>query len=89
MARATRPLRADRRLSRAYRDFLDGRPDVRVARLAAEEWSVLSLDELRACGLTIHAVGRRVRSGHLHAIHHCVYAVGHRTSRSRGSSSRQ
>jgi Protein of unknown function (DUF559) len=77
MARATRPLHADRRLNRAYRHFLDSRPDVRVARLAAEEWSVLSLDELRACGLTIHAVGRRVRSGHLHVIHHCVYAVGH------------
>jgi very-short-patch-repair endonuclease len=48
-----------------------------VARLAGEEWGVLSLDELRACGLTIHGVGRRVRRGHLHVIHHSVYAVGH------------
>jgi very-short-patch-repair endonuclease len=50
---------------------------VRVARRAAEEWGVLSLDELRECGLTRDAVAVRVRNGHLHPVHRGVYAVGH------------
>jgi hypothetical protein len=53
-------------------------PDVRVAELAAEEWGVLSTDELRACGLTDHEVKCRGRTGRLHRIHQGVYAVGHR-----------
>ena len=32
------------------------RPDVRVARAAADQWGVLSLDELFACGLSRGAV---------------------------------
>jgi hypothetical protein len=54
------------------------RPDVRVARVAAEQWGVLSLDELFACGLSPSAVATRVRNGRLHPIHRGVYAVGHR-----------
>jgi hypothetical protein len=50
---------------------------VRVAELAAEQWGVLSLDELRACGLTRDAVGVRVRNGRLHRRYVGVYAVGH------------
>jgi hypothetical protein len=50
---------------------------VRVAELAADQWGVLSLDELRACGLTRDAVGVRVRNGRLHRRHVGVYAVGH------------
>jgi len=50
---------------------------VKVARLAAEAWGVLSLDELKACGLTSKAVAVRVRNGRLHPVHRCVYAVGH------------
>jgi Protein of unknown function (DUF559)/Transcriptional regulator, AbiEi antitoxin len=38
---------------------------------------VLSLDELRACGLDRQAVSVRVRNGHLHRLHRGVYAVGH------------
>jgi very-short-patch-repair endonuclease len=53
------------------------RVDVRVARRAGEQWGVVSLDELRACGLSSHAVMRRVRSGRLHPLHARVYAVGH------------
>jgi very-short-patch-repair endonuclease len=57
---------------------LTGRtPDARVAALAGEEWGVLSLDELRGCGLSSKAVVVRVRKGWLHPIHRTVYAVGH------------
>ncbi len=51
--------------------------DRRVARLAAAEWGVLSLDELQACGLTPKAIAARVRRGWLHPMHRQVYAVGH------------
>ena len=53
------------------------RPDVLVARLASDQWGVVDLDELRACGLTSKAVMQRVRAGHLHRLHKRVYAVGH------------
>lgn len=39
---------------------------------------MLSLDELRECGLSDQAVGVRVRNGRLHKLHRAVYAVGHR-----------
>jgi very-short-patch-repair endonuclease len=60
------------------RHKVPARPDVRVARAAAEQWGVLSLDELFACGLLPGAVATRVRNGRLHPIHRGVYAVGHR-----------
>jgi len=50
---------------------------VLVARRAAHAWGVLSLDELRACGLSRDAVAVRVRAGRLHPRHRGVYAVGH------------
>jgi hypothetical protein len=55
----------------------DTRPDVRVAQLAAEQWGVLSLDELRGCGLSRKEVMGRVRNGRLHILHRGVYAIGH------------
>ena len=48
-----------------------------VARLAAQQWGVLSLDELRSCGLVATRSKSRVRSGHLHPLYRGVYAVGH------------
>jgi hypothetical protein len=51
-------------------------PDVAVAELAATQWAVLSLDELRACGLSKVAIGVRVRRGGLHRRHRAVYSVG-------------
>ena len=48
-----------------------------VARLASAQWGVLSLDELRMCGMTRNAVKVRVRRGHLHPLFRAVYAVGH------------
>lgn len=53
------------------------RPDVLVAAWAGEDWGVLSLAELRACGLSRKAVMWRVRAGWLHPLHRTVYAVGH------------
>jgi very-short-patch-repair endonuclease len=52
-------------------------PDVSVARLAAEQWGVLSLRELRMCGMSRDAVKVRVRNGRLHPLYRGVYAVGH------------
>jgi very-short-patch-repair endonuclease len=48
-----------------------------VALRAAGQWSVLSIEELRDCGLTHDAVAVRARTGRLHRIHRGVYAVGH------------
>jgi Transcriptional regulator, AbiEi antitoxin/Protein of unknown function (DUF559) len=67
----------DCRVGHAGADKLDNGPDQRIARAAAGEWGVLSLDELRACGLSREAVSRRVRKGWLHRLHRGVYAVGH------------
>jgi hypothetical protein len=52
-------------------------PDRAVARLAAGQWSVLSVDELLACGLSHKCIEVRVRRGQLHPRHRDVYAVGH------------
>jgi predicted transcriptional regulator of viral defense system len=62
--------------SQAY--FPTTQADRAVAKLAASQWGVLSLDELRACGLNKAAVGVRVRRGNLHRLYHGIYVVGHR-----------
>ena len=51
--------------------------DNAIARLAADNWGVLSLHELLQCGVTPGGVKRRSQNGHLHRIHRGVYAVGH------------
>jgi very-short-patch-repair endonuclease len=48
-----------------------------VADLAAAQHGVLTVDELRACGLTTKQIRGRVAAGHLHRVHQGVYAVGH------------
>ena len=45
--------------------------------MAAEQWGVLSLNELLACGLSEDGVSRRVASRRLLRVHRGVYAVGH------------
>jgi very-short-patch-repair endonuclease len=65
------------RVCQPHADKVDTRPDVLVARRAADAWGVLSLDELAACGLSRDAVMKRVRNGRLHPLHRGVYAVGH------------
>jgi hypothetical protein len=52
-------------------------PDLSVARRAAVEWSVLSIGELLACGLSRGAIKTRVQRGQLHWKFRGVYAVGH------------
>ncbi len=51
--------------------------DASVARLGTRQHGVISLSQLRSCGLSDSAVGDRVASGRLHRIHRGVYAVGH------------
>jgi hypothetical protein len=53
------------------------RCDRRVAEAASEAWGVLSLEELRACGLTDDQIRWRARRGLLYKLHQGVYAVGH------------
>jgi very-short-patch-repair endonuclease len=48
-----------------------------LARLAAKQHGVVSLEQLRAIGISSHAIAYRVRTGRLHRIHRGVYAVGH------------
>lgn len=55
----------------------DNGVDVKVALVAAQDWSVVSLEDLRRCGLSKGGVLTRVRRGQLHRLHHGVYAVGH------------
>src|SRR5215208_1784974 len=69
---------AERHVSQARPDKRTARRDARVAERATEEWGVLSLEELRQCGLNREAVRGRVRAGQLHRLHRAVYAVGHR-----------
>jgi very-short-patch-repair endonuclease len=70
-------MRAESRVCRPETDKPIIRPDLSVARLAAAQWGVLSLDELRSCGLSRDAVESRTRNGHLHPLYRGVYAVGH------------
>jgi predicted transcriptional regulator of viral defense system len=72
-----RAQRTERRVSQPETEKVDARPDVLVARLAAEQWGVLSLEQLHACRLNDQAVSVRVGNGRLHRLHNGVYAVGH------------
>jgi hypothetical protein len=57
--------------------FATTSPDARAAKLAAGRWGVLTLDELRACGLTYSAIKVRVARGILHRLYSGVFAWGH------------
>jgi hypothetical protein len=52
-------------------------PDARVAKLAAGQWGVVTLRDLRACGLSYSEVKVRVRRGILHPLYKGVFAWGH------------
>jgi very-short-patch-repair endonuclease len=54
-----------------------GAMDRAIARIAANQHGVMSVDQLRALGLSLDAISYRVRIGRLHRIHRGVYAVGH------------
>ena len=49
--------------------------DARLAQRAARQWSIVDLDDLRACGLSQQAVTKRIRAGRLYRFHRGVYAV--------------
>jgi predicted transcriptional regulator of viral defense system len=66
------------------RGFSGTTPDQRVAELAAGQWGVVSLSQLRMAGLSEDAVQRRQRAGRLHRLHRGVYAVGHTVLRIEG-----
>ena len=70
---------AESRSIRPIAEQTDSRPppDAYVAQRAAAEWSVLSLDELRTCGLSPDQVTHRLKKGWLHRVYPAVYAVGH------------
>jgi putative AbiEi antitoxin of type IV toxin-antitoxin system/uncharacterized protein DUF559 len=51
--------------------------DIRLAELASEAWGVLSVEELRGCGLSYQGIQRRERAGRLIRLYPGVYAVGH------------
>jgi very-short-patch-repair endonuclease len=51
--------------------------DARLARLAANQWGVVTVEQLLACGLSRPGISRRVQAGRLHPLHRGVYAVGH------------
>src|SRR5690349_3688299 len=50
--------------------------DLRVARLAARQYGVVTRDELLACGLSKSAIQTRVAGGRLFPLYRGVYAVG-------------
>lgn len=52
--------------------------DREVARRAGDEKGILSIGELRDCGLSHAQVLQRAGRGHLHRMHAGIYAVGHR-----------
>ncbi len=54
-----------------------GKPDKQIAEVAARQWGVVSLAQLRACGASREAVDVRVEAGRLHRLHAGVFAVGH------------
>ena len=64
--------------------FAAPRADVAVAALAARQQGVVSIGQLRACGLGEGAIRLRVRRRRLLRLHHSVYAVGHARLTARG-----
>lgn len=71
------PKEVECRLTRTRAELFDTRPDRAVARRAAKQFGVVSVNQLRECGLSYDAVGWRVRKGWLHPLYRGVYAVGH------------
>jgi very-short-patch-repair endonuclease len=53
------------------------RVDAAIAGLASAQYGVVSRAQLESLGLGRRAIGHRLESGRLHAVHRGVYAVGH------------
>ncbi len=51
------------------------RVDARIANVAARQWTIVTLDDLRHCGLSQQAVSKRVKAGRLFRRFRGVYSV--------------
>ncbi|HEX7300526.1 MAG TPA: DUF559 domain-containing protein [Solirubrobacteraceae bacterium] len=58
--------------------------DRALAQLAARQWGVVSLEQLRGLGIGVRGVQHRASAGKLHRLHRGVYAVGHAVLRREG-----
>jgi Protein of unknown function (DUF559) len=58
--------------------------DPQVAEIAARQYGVIAVRQLREVGLDADSVRLRVRTARLHRLHRGVYAVGHRSLSWRG-----
>jgi predicted transcriptional regulator of viral defense system len=59
---------------------MDGKvakPGILVARIAERQHGVVSIGQLRRCGISEDAVRARVALGQVHRVHRGVYALGH------------
>ena len=59
---------------------MDGKvakPGILVARIAERQYGVVSIGQLRRCGVSDDAVRARAALGQLHRVHRGVYALGH------------
>jgi very-short-patch-repair endonuclease len=59
---------------------MDGKvatPNLQVAELAARQYGVVSVDQLRRLGVSEDAIRARVEAGRFHRLHRGVYSVGH------------
>jgi hypothetical protein len=68
-----------RELSRFNRACRGQNASVRAAEVASAQWGVISLRQLRDCGVNADAAERWRRAGRLHTVHRGVYALGHPT----------
>jgi predicted transcriptional regulator of viral defense system len=84
IARGRGILRRVRQEDHRSEGFLDTHADVAVAALAARQHGVVSIAQLRACGLGDGAIDLRVRRRGLLRLHRGVYAVGHARLTPRG-----
>ena len=60
---------------------MDGKvakPGILVARIAERQHGVVSIGQLRLCGVSDDAVTAKAALGQLHRVHRGVYALGHR-----------
>jgi very-short-patch-repair endonuclease/predicted transcriptional regulator of viral defense system len=53
------------------------RPSVLIARIAEKQHGVVSIGQLRGCGISHDAVKARTALGQIHRVHRGVYALGH------------